>query len=505
MIKRKLWVFLGVGLVLALTAGVLGADFAGVGTSEKSAAISGVEADSDCMVIKFADDLLREEADLIAEQFGFQVMYSKHGGGIARIKLDVLEQNPELFELIEDESVVEIAEPEYSCWASYVPNDPLYGDQWNFQSFAEGGIDVQAAWDDVVGDPNIIVAIVDSGVAFEEYTYNATGYDPVYYHLAPDLAGTNFVSPRRYYIRTAGLKEFVEYDDHPYDDAGHGTHVAGTVAQTTDNAEGVAGAAFGCSIMPVKVLYYDQGSGQAGGSALAVAAGIKYAADSGAKVINLSFTTTSDSDLIRDAVEYAYNAGCVIVAAAGNTGGSYNYIEYPAAYDDYCIAVAATDSSKNRAYFSNYHAYVDVAAPGVSIKQQTYIYNGMPTSFSYRTMSGTSMAAPHVSAVAALVASDGITDRDLIRQAIEGAAYDLGDPGKDIYFGWGLVNARAAVDYFAISDFDMDGDVDEDDLAVFSSQWLETGVDLEADLYADEHVDLADFSIFAKDWLHNVP
>lgn len=331
---------------------------------------------------------------------------------------------------------VEYAEPNYIAYALDTPNDPYYKYQWNFDNDEYGGVHVSDAWN-VTDGSGVTVAIIDTGVAYENYGNWWRGR----YYQAPDLKGTDFVQGY----------DFVNNDTHPNDDAGHGTHVAGTIAQTTDNNEGVAGIAHGASIMPLKVL--DQNGS---GTYADVVDAIRYAADHGANVINLSLGGPQSSNALKDALEYAYNKGVTIVAAAGNDGQSS--VLYPAAYDDYVIAVGATRYDETLASYSNHGASLDIVAPGGDtsvdqngdgygdgILQQTF--SGNLSSFGYYFYNGTSMAAPHVAAAAALVRAAGIasTPHD-IRTVLEGTADDLGASGRDNTYGHGLLNLAAALD-----------------------------------------------------------
>ena len=220
------------------------------------------------------------------------------------------------------------------------------------------------------------------------------------------------------------------------DDNGHGTHVAGIAAAATNNGIGVAGVAWGAQIMPVKVLD-EYGSGWLSD----VAAGIVYASDQGAKIINVSLGGSTLSQTLCDAVAYAsQTTGALVVAAAGNTGGA---VLYPAACD-HVLAVAATDRADQRAYFSNLGPQVDLAAPGVDI-YSTWYQSGLQAS-GYFTKSGTSMATPQVAGVAALVWSRWPTwTPDQVAQRLLDTALDLGEPGWDAYTGWGRLDAAAAV------------------------------------------------------------
>jgi len=310
------------------------------------------------------------------------------------------------------DSQVAYAEPNYIAEGAYEPNDPYYryGYQWGLKK-----IEAPSAWDIVrlsltnvsPGSPEVIVAVVDSGAAPNH----------------PDLEGR--LVPGYNFIATSGDTS---------DDLGHGTHVAGVIAAGTDNSIGIAGVSFRSRIMPVKVL---NSKGYAKYSD--VAKGIVYAADHGAKVINLSLGGYTSSSYLQDAVSYAWSKGAVVVAAAGNDKSDKPF--YPAACTD-AIAVSATDRNDARASFSNYGSYISVAAPGVSI-YSTYWRRG---SNYYASMNGTSAAAAHVSGVAALLLSqDGTMTNAAVRKLIEGETDDRGNPGWDRYYGHGRVNAYRAL------------------------------------------------------------
>lgn len=323
------------------------------------------------------------------------------------------------------------AEPDYTAYAYMVPNDSYYNYQWNFDNATTGGIHTESAWDQTQG-AGVTVAVIDTGVAYENYSI---------YSQAPDLAGTLFVPGY----------DFVADETHPNDENGHGTHVAGTIAQSTNNSSGVAGIAYKASLMPVRVL-----NKSGSGSYSDVADGIRWAADHGADVINLSLGGPTPSSVLRDAVAYAYGKGVVVVAAAGNENTA---VGYPAAYDDYVIAVGATRYDETRASYSNYGSSLDIVAPGGDtsvdqngdgygdgILQQTF--SGNPRTFGYYFFEGTSMATPHVAGVAALVLAKGnATTPVQVRAALETTADDLGATGRDNYYGNGLLNAVAALGY----------------------------------------------------------
>jgi subtilisin family serine protease len=226
----------------------------------------------------------------------------------------------------------------------------------------------------------------------------------------------------------------------PADDNGHGTHVAGIIG-ALDNDIGVVGVAPDVQLYAVKVLN-KQGSGYVSD----IISGLTWCIDNGIDVVNMSFGSSTDVKAFREAVKAAHNAGMVLVAAAGNSGPKMDTVSYPAKYVE-VIAVSATDSEDSIASFSSRGSEIELAAPGVTIKS-TY------TGSSYKVFSGTSMAAPHVAGVAALVwADNGRLTNEGVRSVLHEAATELGTPGRDSYYGFGLVNAYRAVVRKALSRF----------------------------------------------------
>lgn len=298
--------------------------------------------------------------------------------------------------------LVEYAEPNYIIRAILTPNDPYFSSQWSLTK-----IGAPQAWDVTTGSSDITIAIVDSGIDLDH----------------PDLSGKIILG-----------YDYVNGDWIPDDDFGHGTHVAGIAAAWTNNGQGVAGVSWGARLMALKVL--DAGGY---GTYANVASAVTYAADNGARIINLSLGGSSDSQTLRDAVIYAYNAGCVVVAATGNNNGP---VLYPAKYAE-AFAVASTDSTDQRYSDpfngSNYGPEVDIAAPGVNI-YSTYRGSG------YIYMTGTSMATPHVAGLAALIWSEYPSyTNDQVEGRIEMTALDLGANGWDQYYGHGRIDAHAAL------------------------------------------------------------
>lgn len=375
---------------------------------------------SDEILVKFKDGIGNDRIDKVNLKHRASVRHSS-SSGLKRIAISKDTTVSEMVSFYNSEDEVEYAEPNYIAHALMTPNDPFYSYQWNMRSGS--GINGEPAWDISTGT-GVIVAVVDTGVAYENYAG---------YLQAPDLANTCFVQGW----------DFAYNDSHPNDDYFHGTHVAGTIAQSTNNNLGVAGVAFGACIMPLKVL---DSSGS--GTYVNIANGIRYAADNGAKVISMSLGGPSPSTTMENALAYAYGKGVTIVAAAGNDGLNGNPPSYPAAYNNYVIAVGATTNVGTSAGFSTKGSYVDIAAPGDSILQQTFNPNTRdPTDFNYWYVSGTSMATPHVSGVAALLISRGITNPDQVRQVLQETAQRKGTYWPNPEYGWGLVDATAALNY----------------------------------------------------------
>jgi thermitase len=279
--------------------------------------------------------------------------------------------------------------------AIFTPNDPLFG-----QQFHHAIIQAPQAWDISQGSSNVTVAIIDTGVDLSH----------------PDLAA-----------KIVPGFDFFNNDPDPSDDNGHGTHVAGIAAASTNNGIAVAGVSFDCRIMPVKVL-----SAGGGGTWDAVANGITFAADNGAHVINLSLGGYSDVPAVRSAINYAWNRGLLICAGAGNDNVSTLF--YPAAYPN-AIAVGSTDPNDSKSSFSNFGPWVDVAAPGSGILSTT-LGGGTGSS------SGTSMSSPVAAGVAALIRSFtvGLSTNAEMRGALESSCDNVGN-----WVAFGRVNAFRAL------------------------------------------------------------
>jgi serine protease len=305
----------------------------------------------------------------------------------------------EILDRLNDDPRVEHAEAQIRVQAMVVPNDPMYGDQWGITRIGS-----ESAWNMTCG-MGARVAVVDTGST----------------STLSDFAGTKFEQGYN----------FVDNNEDARDTNLHGSHVAATIAETTNNDIGGAGVAYCATIIPVKVL-----DRNGSGTMEQVGEGIRYAADVGADVINLSLGAHMPSPVVEDAVNYALDHGVVVVAANGNSGGS---IGWPAAYDG-VVAVSAIDENDEIAEFSSRGPETAVAAPGVDVLQITVGHGGKGEQ--YRKLSGTSMASPHTAAVAALIVSQGITKPEAVRAKLQATADAKGDPDE---YGAGIVNASAAV------------------------------------------------------------
>jgi len=304
------------------------------------------------------------------------------------------------------------AEPNVTLRAHLVPDDPYYGSyQWPHPL-----INSPLAWDITTGSSAVTVAVVDTGVDIDH----------------PELQA----------ILTAGY-DYVNDDGSPDDDHGHGTHVAGIVAAIGNNHQGIAGMGWQTRIMPLKVLDH-LGYGDTADTSTAIV----DAVNNGADIVNVSLGGVEGTQTLYNAVKYAHNHGVLVVASAGNCGGTNYSLNgctyqdqpvYPAAYDTEVFAVAATTSADSQALFSNRGDYIDIAAPG------QFIYSTVRNN-SYASVSGTSQAAPHVAGLAALLLAEGPTLTPAELQAhIEAGAVDLGSTGWDPDFGGGRIDALEAL------------------------------------------------------------
>jgi serine protease len=382
----------------------------------------------------------------------------------ARILAAQLREQPE----------VEFAEPNYLGRSGSVPNDPDFASrQWNLQA-----LDMPKAWDIVPGGkPEVVVAVIDNGVTTTTQTFSMASWSgsqiqqiAVPFAVNPDMTTSRYVREQ----------DLAFWNGPVLDMAGHGSHVAATIAETTNNGMALAGMAYNASIMPVKTClgYWDtqflrSGSGLPGPAPMfsgttcptaATAAGIRYAADNGAKVINISLIRFPDVAVLRDAISYAVSRGAFLSISMGNDGqiGSpVNYPSYYAAQISGAMSVAAVGPALARAPYSTTGDYCEIAAPGgdfsaggISGIYQTTL---TPADVSPLTLAprfdrysgvafqGTSMAAPHVAGLAALLMSHGVTSPSMVETMITASARDLGPAGRDSQFGHGLIQPRAVL------------------------------------------------------------
>src|SRR3954447_354574 len=419
------------------------------------------------------------------------------------VRIDAAEDAEAAAEVLRARPEVQYAQASHRVHAMLVPNDPLYlSQQWNLPM-----INMEKAWDiQPQAGSAITVAVIDTGMAYQNATITATlpafrdadgrqypalGRVTIPYSAAPQLVSASGAG------RIVAPHDFVHESTTPLDFEGHGTHVSGTIGQLTNDGVGTAGVAYNVKLMPVKVLASEwdllfagfTDISNTGGSDDDVARGIRYAADNGAKILNMSLgssgppncaTNANQADcspVIEAAMRYAVGKGCFITVAGGNefedTVPPYgknptSVLAEIASRIPGVVSVGAVDRAKARAYYSSTGTYIELAAPGGSergfgsngfVRQQTFDFNFtdtflLPPSqfraprfdvFGYIGYIGTSMAAPHVAGVAAMLMQQGITDPAVIEEALEKTAIDLGKPGRDDEFGFGLVDARAAL------------------------------------------------------------
>ncbi|GEM_PF-2582680 len=460
--RKHLFVILGSILIL-------------IGYAAKVEAITGIDFKegyvSDEILVKYKAGVLSASQEAIEKGFGVTRTATIPGLGVQVIKITDPAKYKETLRQYKTDPNVEYAEPNayvHVLTTTYTPNDPSFSLQWGLYNDGSksGKVDAdidarepgttQGAWDIARGSQNVIIAIIDTGVDLYHSDLDGNLW------TNNDDFGDNADDDNNGYIDDIYGWNFVDNNNLTRDDYGHGTHVAGIAAAETNNGVGVSGVAGGwgssekgCKIMPVKVLD-SNGSGTWAG----VASGIIYATDNiksttGARgVINMSLGGAFASITVESAMQYAFNNNMVVVSAAGNDGGE---VIYPAAFDEYGLGVAATDRNDNRATFSNNGKAVDCAAPGVDI------YSTMPTydttlslvygySKNYDSLTGTSMAAPHVAGLAGLILAKNSSNFAMTNGEVMGqirfTAEDINSStysGDDNFIGDGRINAYLAL------------------------------------------------------------
>jgi thermitase len=410
------------------------------------------------ILLKLKQGVQRSDLINILEDYEAEIIRECNAVRWAKIRIP---QDTDVFAVIDklkNNPLVENAEPN-GVWYPHatVPNDPYYvdGHQWPLKNIGQdppGGspdadIDAQMGWAYEHGNSKVLLAILDSGISLESGQLSHPDLnDATRIILGPDFVGDNGDGN--------GVK----------DEFGHGTHVTGIAAAETDNGVGIAGVNWGSKILVIQVfdsgghlIYWDD-----------LTEGIEYAVNYAKPgpfpwdpayrlVMNFSGGGFQPSSSVRDAIAYADSNDCILVASAGNIG--WCWVMYPAAYADSfenVIAVSATDPWDNLSPYSSYGPEITVAAPGgygypydgddVFSTYPTYPTNLDPSGSGYGYCAGTSMAAPHVSGLAALLVSIDTTLTDAqVKQIICETADDLGDPGEDTLFGAGRINVYRAV------------------------------------------------------------
>ena len=360
----------------------------------------------DEILVKFADvESARVEA--LNEILGCRVLAKIPELNVVKLQIPESSTVPDMISAYIGEPDVEYAEPDYFVYAlSITPDDPYYGMQWYLPK-----VKADEVWGENKGSSGVKIAVVDTGIDLDH----------------PDLDA-----------QVSGGYDFVNGDSEADDDEGHGTLMAGVIAAETNNGAGIAGINWYAELMPVKVLD-EEGAGTHGNVAL----GLIYAADNGAKVINLSFGGDESSLTMEDAINYAHGKGCILVSATGNDGGA---VMYPARFSN-CIAVGATDEADNwcdesiwgEGFSSNHGVEIDVVAPGNNIVST---YPGGD----YVFCSGTSISTACVSGMAALMVSvNQSLSNEEVRGAIKGTCDNLLETGWDEWTGYGRINIQEAV------------------------------------------------------------
>ncbi len=417
------------------------------------------------LLVKFRESMRREAIEIAVREEGGRLMELVTPDGLAKVELDPASTVGGVIDRWNRRGDVEYAAPNLYARGFFTPNDTTIATfdlAWNLRS-----VDAYEAWDVVRGDPKIVLAIIDSGVAFEDhpippYEHPFVRPGVTMYRRSPDLPGPFLPG-----------WDFVHDDAHPNDDNGHGTSVATIAAGAANNTAGSAGIAFGITLLPIKVLNY-QNDAQTDH----ILKGIRFAADQGADIINLSLGFAPISFLrslgvpenelahafkpLRDAIFYAQRRGSIVVAAAGNFAASE--VSLPAGYPG-VISVGATGVDNHRSSYSSYGQRLSFAAPGGDFTEinNDHVQDGVavlsikphrslgslanPDSFNVFIFFGTSGASPHVAGAVALLMSLGLRDQGAIEQTLRASAINpfADTNGFDPEYGFGLIQLAQAV------------------------------------------------------------
>jgi len=422
-----------------------------------------------------------------------------------------------IIEQYKQNPAVEYVHPNYILEISLIPNeypdrDALIETQWGLDK-----IKVPEGWDIETGSPDKVIAVIDTGVDWNHpdlesniwiNEIEANGLDDVdddENGFVDDVRGYDFVDINTTTYESYGFEllvgeDYTDRDNDPMDFHGHGTHCAGIAGAVTNNAEGVAGVAWNNKIMVVRAAFGIKKNNVINGylDTDAVIAAIHYAVENGADVISMSFGGSNYSAL-QDVIDYAYAEDCVLVAAAGNYGYyDYEILYYPAAYDE-VIAVAATNSSDGKAYFSSYGDFVDVSAPGVNILSTLF-------DDTYASKKGTSMATPHVAGLGGLLRSHypSLSNTEIVQLILNNADnIDALNPGYEGKLGSGRINVLGALCIeYCMGDLNYDNVIDIFDALVFSyaysSELGDSSWNVNADMNGDDIVDIFDAIIISN-------
>jgi thermitase len=380
------------------------------------------------VLVKFKPSFRPQLIEATLAAYETELIRKIRGLEVYQIKIPAHTSVEEMVYALNRNPDVEYAEPNYRTRLAVTPNDSLFDYQYYLHNSgqeigppgsprgkSEADIKATAAWEETKGSSDVLIAIVDTGVDL----------------LHPDLKNKIY----------SGGRDFINDDFDATDDYGHGTIVASIATAETNNREGIAGVAWNSKILPVKVMdengegYYSE-----------LIDGIMWAVDNGASVINLSLGGDEASDPLCNALKHAYDNGVIVVAAVGNDAAS---VLYPAAYDAYCLAVAATDYEDKRTEWSNFGTQVDVAAPGDRVVGAVPTWYWGPDSFPYAFGTGTSVSTPQVSGLAALI--KGLKPWLTVGQIMDVIRYSADDvnssehPGQDDYIGFGRINMEKAL------------------------------------------------------------